>query len=378
MKKYQLLSWVILGMIGAISVWLSGCNGVEAKNTHAPNPVLVTHKDAQVQVPENSPLRLRLETATIAQMAIERSISAPALIEAAHEKLVKLSPPLPGRIVRMHRSLGDAVKTGDALFTLDSAELSAVYGERVKALATLRQVQQDFERQQRLWKADIVSKKDFETAQAALDAAQSDARVYQAHLSQLGIGENGNQSPREYTLRAPISGRVIEMAGAQGGFWNDVNAPIMTVADLSTVWLSANVAEKDIAAIFIGQKATITLNAYPAEALTSTVKYIGEVLDPETRTIKVRLALENTQGKFRPGMFARVTFLGQAHSAPVVPTTALLQSGLYTRVFVEKTHFIFESRIVETGSVIGDWVEITSGLQAGEKIVVKEGVLLND
>lgn len=108
------------------------------------------------------------------------------------------------------------------------------------------------------------------------------------------------------------------------------------------------------------------------------MRYVGEVLDPDTRTVKVRLLLDNHEGRLRPGMFAKVVFAGPSHTATVVPAGAVLQSGLYTRVFVEKAPFKFQARQVSVGASVGDRVEILTGLQAGERIVVKEGVLLND
>ncbi len=171
---------------------------------------------------------------------------------------------------------------------------------------------------------------------------------------------------------------MIELTGAQGAFWNDMSAPIMTVADLSTVWLAASIQEKDIGSLFVGQTARISLNAYDGESFDGKVRYVGKVLDPDTRTVKVRIAIDNASGRFRPGMFAKMSFSGRSHKAIVVPATALVQSGFTTRLFLETSPWRFESRVCKTGAQIGDNVEIVSGLKAGDRFVVKEGVLLND
>lgn len=336
------------------------------------------HDGALLVVPEASPIRQRLQIDTVQQQAVAQGIDAPGVIEALPEKLVKITPPLAGRIVRLHRLLGDAVKAGEALFTLDSAELGTVYNEQAKAQSALLQARREFERQKALFDGDISARKDYEAAQLALAAAENDARASAGRLAQLGVVADAS-SHREYVLRSPIAGRVVEMAGAQGGYWNDITAPIMTVADLSTVWLSASVPEKDMAQLFTGQTARITLNAYADRPVEGQVKYVGDLLDTETRTVKVRVAIDNRDGRIKPGMFARVSFSGASRPTLVVPASALLQSGLYTRVFVEKTPFAFESRVVSVGaSVPGDGVEVLAGLAAGERIVVKNGVLLND
>ncbi|PIM52487.1 efflux transporter periplasmic adaptor subunit, partial [Roseateles chitinivorans] len=179
-------------------------------------------------------------------------------------------------------------------------------------------------------------------------------------------------------VRAPLAGRVIEMGAAPGGYWNDVNAPLMTIADLSRVSVTAAVPEKDLARIFVGQSAQVVLNAYPDDPRAGTVRYIGEVLDPDTRTVKVRLILDNADGRLRPGMFVKLRFAGPSHPAPVVPASALLQDGLFTRVFVERAPGRYVAREVTVGAAMGDEVEIVSGLRPGERVVVRDGVLLHD
>ncbi len=352
---------------------LAGCTPAD---TPAAAPAAVTREGALVVVPATSPLRRSLVVAAAESRAVEQPIQAPGSVEALPDHLVKITSPVTGRVEKLHRALGDAVRQGDALFTLDSSDLSAAYGEAAKARAVLQQAGRDLARQQLLFDADISARKDYEAAQLAQHQAESDAQVTQARLAQLGAVNASAR--RQFVLRSPIAGRVIDMSGAQGGYWNDITAPLMTVADLSTVSVTAAVAEKDLASVFVGQKARIVLNAYPNDTMEGEVRYVGEVLDADTRSVKVRLLLDNRTGRLRPGMFAKVVFAGPSHPAVLVPATAVLQSGLATRVFVEKAPFRFESRQVGVGASVGDRVEIVSGLQAGERLVVKDGVLLND
>lgn len=382
MKKARLA--IAVAVVCAGSTLLTACDvkkllpGAAAAESHAAPAHGLQHEGHLLIVPEASPLRHSLQVDAVRQQALAQGIDAPGVIEALPEKLVKVTPPLAGRIVKLHRTLGDAVKAGDALFTLDSSDLGTVYNEHAKAQSALLQARREFERQKALFDGDISARKDYEAAQLALAAAENDARASAGRLAQLGVVADAS-SHREYVLRSPIAGRVVDMAGAQGGYWNDITAPIMTVADLSTVWLSASVPEKEMAQVFPGQKARITLNAYADQPVEGQVKYVGDLLDTETRTVKVRVAIDNRDGRIKPGMFARVSFAGVSRPTLVVPAAAVLQSGLYTRVFVEKTPFHFESRVVNVGaSVPGNGVEVLAGLAAGERIVVKDGVLLND
>jgi len=368
------------------AVWIAGCTGCtseapasqtsqvdSASETHS---TLVREKDS-VRILEASPLRTSLQVAAVEEESVERPIVVPGVVEVDPAKMIKVVPPVSGRIVQLHRRLGDTVKAGDALFTLDSADMSQAYSDAAKARAALGLAKRNLERQKELSNAGISAHKDLEQAESDYSQAISEAERATSRLSLLGT-ELGQGNGRHYTMRSPIAGHIIESTGAQGGFWNDTNAPIMTVANLSTVWLAASVQEKDLSSVFAGQTVKITFNAYDGETIKGKVRYVGEVLDPDTRTVKVRIAIDNASGRFRPGMFSKVSFSGQAHQAVVVPVTALVQRGFNTSIFVEKSPWQFEPRIVKTGAQLGDRVEIVSGLIAGERIVLKDGVLLND
>ncbi|MGK5038735.1 efflux RND transporter periplasmic adaptor subunit [Janthinobacterium sp. GB1R12] len=366
-----------LGASCALALACSALAGCAKPTAAATPPAQAMHlDDGSIAVDKMSPLRQRLQIAAVQEQEIATQTEAPGSIEAMPEKLVKITPPLAGRITRLQRALGDSVKAGDPLFTLDSAELSAAYADDSKAKSALLQARQELERQKTLFEAEIAARKEYEAAQAAFAQAGSDAQASADKLAQYGAGARGSR--RDYVLRSPIAGTVIAMDGAQGGYWNDINAPVMTVADLSTVWLSANVAERDLAQVAVGQTARITVDAWPGKAFEGKVAYVGAVLDPETRTVKVRVAIDNRAGTFKPGMFAHAGFAGASRRALLVPAAAVLQSGPSTRVMVERSPQVFTPRTVEVGASHGEQVEILAGLKAGERIVVKEGVLLND
>ena len=350
---------------------LGGCG--HAPESEATPPAAVVRKGASIAVPAGSPLRQSLQVASAAEQNVTRAIPVPAVVEADPARLVRLVPPVAGRIEQLLKHLGDTVKAGDALFTMDSADVAAAHSDAGKAQAGLTLARRNLERQKELRAADISAHKDLEQAESDYAQALSESERSKARLAQLG-GGNG----RLLTLRSPLSGHVIELNGGQGGFWNDTNAPVMVVADLSTVWLTASVQEKDLAAVFAGQGADIELNAYPGQHIAGKVGYVGEVLDADTRTVKVRVAVDNKDGRLKPGMFAQVTFSAAPHQGVVVPASALVQSGTRTQVYVETAAWTFEARTVATGVHSGELVEIVSGLKAGTRIVAREGVLLND
>ncbi|NVD69972.1 efflux RND transporter periplasmic adaptor subunit [Duganella sp. BJB1802] len=354
---------------------LGGCG--HAPETDSAPPAAVVRKGASIAVPAGSPLRQSLQVASAAEQTVARAIPVPAVVEADPAHLVRVVPPVAGRIEQLLKHLGDTVKAGDALFTMDSADVAAAHSDASKAQAGLTLARRNLERQKELRAADISAHKDLEQAESDYAQALSESERSKARLAQLG-GSLAGGNGRVYTLRSPLSGHVIELNGGQGGFWNDTNAPVMVVADLSTVWLTASVQEKDLAAVFAGQAADIELNAYPGQHIAGKIGYVGEVLDADTRTVKVRVAVDNKDGRLKPGMFAQVTFSAAPHQGVVVPASALVQSGTHTQVYVETAAWTFEARTVATGVHSGEMVEIVSGLKAGTRIVAKEGVLLND
>ena len=181
---------------------------------------------------------------------------------------------------------------------------------------------------------------------------------------------------RPLTVRAPISGRIIDLATSPGQYQNDPAAALMTVADFSTVWVAANVPEKDIRRVSADEEALVDFNAYPGERLKGEVHSIGEVLDPETRTVKVRIRLDNATGRLKPGMFARVTLRGRESPELLVPPSALQVRGDRNFLFVEKEPWAFERRAVDVGEALPGGTCISSGLAAGERIVTAGTILL--
>ena len=170
----------------------------------------------------------------------------------------------------------------------------------------------------------------------------------------------------------------MDLNAAVGGYWNDATAPIMSVADVSTVFVTASAQEKDLSQLYAGQEAMISFDAYNNQIVKATVRDIGQILDTDTRTVKVRMSLNNPAGQFKPGMFATAKFETKTHDGITVPVTAVIQSGFYSRAFVEAKPWQFEPRIVKLGVQSGNRVEILEGIQSGERVVIKNGVLLND
>jgi cobalt-zinc-cadmium efflux system membrane fusion protein len=378
MKNMSLRKALLPGLSGLAAFGLAGWGllGLHAQEAPAPEAATATlvHEGDVLRIPEKSPLRQSLIVAAVANQSVAAPFTLPAVVEADPARLAKILPPLAGRIIRLNKQLGDPVKAGDVLFVIDAPDLAQAHADAAKAQAALTLTKRNLERQRELDQSDLVAHRDLEQAQNDYEQAASEAARARARLSQAGAGVAADG---KLAVRSPIAGRVVELAAAEGAYWNDATAPLMTVADLSRVFVSANAQEKDLAQLYAGQPASVKLDAYP-EPLKGQVRYVGDMLDADTRTVKVRLPFDNRDGRLKPGMFAEATLLSRAHPGIVVPMAAVVQSGFSSRAFVEVKPWRFAPRDLKLGAQIGEQVEVLAGLKAGERIVVRDGVLLND
>jgi cobalt-zinc-cadmium efflux system membrane fusion protein len=353
-------------------------NGGCAPDAHAsvaadPTPT-IEQRGADLVVPEGSPLRERLAISSMTVRPVRHELQVPASAEADPARITKISAPLQGRVVKLMVHLGETVREGAPLFTFDSPDLAAAQSDFLKAKSAEAQALRALKRQRDLTEHGIGAQKELEQAETDRDQAQSELARATTRLQLLGI-EAGDVG-RPLTVRAPISGRVIDVTTAPGQYQNDPAAVLMVVADLSSIWVTAQVPEKDIQRVNVGDDARVEFAAYPGERFTGRVQFVGDVLAPETRTVKVRIQLANERHRLKPGMFARVALQGKESPELVVPASALVVRGDRSFLFVEKAPWTFERRAVETGEPQAAGVSVLRGLSAGERVVVANAILL--
>src|SRR6266436_1675025 len=340
-------------------------------------PMLI-REGARISVPDGSPLRGKLTVGPVAQREIQRKLVLPAVVEADPARTVKVLPPVTGRVTDLMVQLGERVVQGQDLAVIDSGDLAQAYSDIEKARSVLTLTKKGLDRQLGLEKAGGTAIKDREQAQSDYDQAVAELERAQSRLRAMGVPADQKEQSRLLTLKAPAAGSVIDLQVARGAFLNDATAAIMTIANLATVWVTANVPEKDTALVTTGQEVDVVFSAYPGEVFAGKVLFISDVLDPDTRRTKIRIAFENPDVKLKPNMFADATFLAPRQMVQVVPTQALVLKNETDRVFVEVAPWTFEPRPVEVGFQQGDQAVVEHGLKAGERIVLKGGVLLND
>jgi len=348
---------------------------VEAEQHGSP---MLIRDGTRISVPEGSPLRGKLTIGGVAQQEIQRKLVLPAVVEADPSRTVKVLPPVTGRVTDLKVQLGERVTQGQELAVIDSGDLAQAYSDIEKARAAVTLTKRALDRLLGLEKAGGAAIKDREQAQNDYDQAVAELERAQSRLRAIGVPADQKEQSRLLTLKAPLAGSVIDLQVAQGAFVNDPTAAIMTIANLGTIWVTANVPEKDTALVTKGQDVDVVFSAYPGQVFAGKVLFVSDVLDPDTRRTKIRIAFENPDTKLKPNMFADATVLAPPQMMEVVPTQALVLKDETDRVFVEVAPWTFEPRSVEVGFQQGDQAVVDRGLQAGERIVVKGGVLLND
>jgi cobalt-zinc-cadmium efflux system membrane fusion protein len=331
-----------------------------------------------IKVPPDSPLRGALRVEAVKEREIQRTLVLPAIVEAEPERLIKVLPPLTGRVMKLMVQLGQRVDVDQPLLVFDSPDLAGAYADYDRAKVLMAFARKNRDRQRGLAKIGGTAEKDLQQAETDCVTAEAEYLRTESRLRQIGVDPDKEDKSRTVTITAPMAGSIIDLAAAPGAYWNDQTAALMTVADLRTVWVTANVPEKDISLIAQGQAVDVTFASYPGEVFKGQILFVSDVLEADTRRMKVRIAFENSGTRLRPNMFANVTFLAAKQTMPIVPTAALVLKNETDQVFVETEPWVFEGRAVEIAFQEGEQAIIKSGLKAGDRVAVKGGILLND
>jgi cobalt-zinc-cadmium efflux system membrane fusion protein len=367
-----------LGLLLLAALLTHGFGLLGGNGKSAAEPELVVRQGDKLLVPEGSALRARLSVMPVSLQPVSPKLLLPAVVESDPVRTAAVLTPLSGRLIALKVGLGDRVVRGQVLAVIDSPDLAQAYNDNDKAADASRLTEKNLGRQEAQNRLGVASDRDLD--QAKSDYAQSIAEYTrtQARLKVLGASLETKPAARVLTVTAPVSGSVTALSVAPGNMINDPTQPLMTIADLSTIWVTALVPEKDIAAVAKNQDAQVTVAAYPDQVRRGKVLFVSDVIDPDSRRGKIRIALANPDYALKPNMFATATLAGSERSLIVLPSSALLMNNDRSSVFVATAPWTFERRVVEAQLEEGSSVAIRSGLKAGEQVLVKGGILLND
>ncbi len=307
-------------------------------------------------------------------------LELPAHVEADPSRVVHIYPPLSGRILGLRVLPGQEVGKGAVVAQLQSSDIAAARSDFQKARIEVLRADQALKRGQILLDHEVLSQADFYELKATDDAAHSELDRSRQRIHELGFSEDSSSD--EVALTSPISGVVLDIGTAAGEMQRSLDnaTPIATIANIDSVWIVGDVFERDLATLKPGREVQVLVPAYPGLTLTGHIANIGDALDPNTHTLKLRVVLPNPRHTLKAEMFATIRIPGAARNTVVLPSTAVIHEGEKTSVFVVSSSGKYEQRPVTVGRSFDSGpvknIEILTGIQDGEKVVTVGGALL--
>jgi len=345
-----------------------------------------------------------IETEIVTPQAIAGVVAATGKILVPEDRVAVIGPVNEGRIVRLYAGQGTRVRKGQKLADLESADIDQAEADYLKALADhenarrssaaeIKLAQENYDRAKLLFEQRITAGKNLQAAEHDLEVAKAAAEnsingtnaaliAARRHLLILGLKDSAIDSLSKrsdlasvFSLNSPIDGIVVERNATVGASVG-TDANLFKIIDLSRVWIDANVFEKDLQQVRSGQEVKLTVPAFPGSTFSGRVILINSVVDPDTRTVKVRTEVANPDGRLKPDMFANVQIVTALNRTAIsIPQSAVLNDDGKSVVFVAEGNG-YKKRQVQPGIQNNDRVEIVDGLSAGDKVVVKGNYLL--
>ncbi|MFQ5863288.1 MAG: efflux RND transporter periplasmic adaptor subunit [Candidatus Brocadiales bacterium] len=324
---------------------------------------------------------LGIETVKITPQTPERYIRATAEIQFNANRVFHVGPRVPSRVVAVFADLGDEVKEGQRLALLDSVELGNAVSEYFASKTRVSVNKANYEREKMLWEKKVSSEREMLNAKSAYLQAKAEYEAAENKLHLFGLKEEDvlalksqTHSITTFPLLSPFDGTVVEKHIALGEM-QDMSAHLFTIADLQVLWIILDIYEKDLAKISIGQEVKVSVSAYPDTYFHSHITYISDVIDERTRTVKVRVEVDNSERKLKPGMFVTAKIImGETvpgHKRLIIPSSAIESYEGKKTVFVALGNYAYKMKEVFVGREFDGQVEVLEGLNEGDEVVTK-------
>lgn len=363
--RRELALWALLAAVG-------GCKG--GGGAAAPPTSERTRDSIRVE-PNSGKLEfIKIEAVEESDNATLVALTGKVAFDEEHTQ--RVSSPIDGRVTAILVKPGDKVQAGQPLVELSSPTVGQVLADAQKALQDLGVAQKALDRATKLRADGAMSEKEVAQVEADFKKARSDVARTSAQLRSLGISLS-DPTPNA-SLWAQLPGVVVDRNVLVGQEVRaDSAAALLTITSLDTVWVLADVYEQDLGLVQDGAGVDVHVPAYPDETFPGVVSHIGEVVDPQTRTVKIRCNVPNPQHKLKSEMFAKIDLQNKTgKKVLLIPTKAALNEADATRVIVAASDNTFRMRRVQIGPQVGDKVRVLSGLQAGDKIVTDGALFL--
>jgi membrane fusion protein, heavy metal efflux system len=348
-------------------------------------PLAKAGAQAKTEIQSNDGV-VKLESGMMANIKIEELnekvvpliFTATGKVNFNEDQMARILAPVAGQVINLGAKVGDSVAKGQTLFSINSRDAAAAISEHLENHKDLELAEKTYALTKDLYEHQAASLVSLQQAESDLAKAKARAARTEKVLQVLGLNPNETGTESRVAVRTPLNGKVVERSVTEGQFVQPDNNPLMVIADLANLWILADIYENDLHRIRLGQKAEVTTAAYPDERFVATISRISDVVDPTTRTVKVRFLVSNPAARLKPEMFASVTiFLNEQATALTVPASAVFAEGGKNYVYVQTGITEFTRRLVEVSPDPSGRMRVTSGLKAGEKVVSERALLVH-
>ncbi len=317
-----------------------------------------------------------LDTVVAHVQAVHDALTLSARVQANPTTVVHIYPPISGRVLALKVLPGQEVAKGQIVGMLQSTDLQQARSDYEKAKIEAARADLQLNRGRDLLQHQVMAQKDFDDLNAVDEAAHAElARALQTlHI----LGYKETDTTDLVAIRSPIQGVVLDVNTASGELQRSLDnaTPIATIANINDVWIIADLYPRDVQAVRRGQPVEVHVNGYPDAVYHGVVDNISDAVDPQTLTLKVRVVLPNPHHRLKPQMYATVSITNQSRKAIVVPATAVIRDGVSTYVFLETHENKYDRREVRVGETHDGTVEITGGLNEGDRVISTGAELL--
>lgn len=368
-----------------VALLFAGCNRKSAQKEERESQAESANKGNLIEMSVSAQQHIGMVVAPAAITQLKEYLRATGTVQPIDSRIGVVGPLARGRIAEVRAKVGDRVEAGQTLAVFDNIEAGELLSQEKSARADLERLKAQLvpaarqaERSRRLADIGAGAERDYESSKAEKEGIEANIRSQQSlidgirqRLRRFGIADDNPRATFLTPLKAPFPG-VVTKAQASPGDVVDAGRDIFTVTDLSRVWVQAEVYEKDLGRIRIGQSAFITVDTYPNQSFEGNVAYISDVLDPQTRTARVRCEVANHDLRLKTDMFANIELPTKfSKQAIAVPASALQEVEGKNVVFIRHSPTQFEKREVEKGVTVNNQTEIVSGLKPGEPVVTQ-------
>jgi cobalt-zinc-cadmium efflux system membrane fusion protein len=335
----------------------------------------------RVVIPKSALESLRLTYARAEESTLTPALQVPAELTPDPDRRATVGSRVSGRVVQVHVVAGERVRRGTPLVDLESEDAGRARAEHVAAVARVDVARRAAERARSLLEGRVTSERAVEEADGALRILEAELRAVETRLATFGVPPvvEPGADPARVRVESPIDGTVVART-AYIGQWVEPSDVVVEVVDLDELWLRASVYEREMRHVRVGQVVQVGVRAYPGELFAGRVAQVSDVLDPETRSVPIRVVLPNRDRRLKPGMFATANIQGTHAHEPrrllAIPAAAIQEVDGHRAVFVRLDEGVFELRQVHTGERAGDQIEILNGLSPGDEVVGEGSFLL--